>query len=202
MDRIIKAKWIKVSITTALIIFIACIGGIMLRYNREPIKVKAKIGNNNELQVSTEIKPVTQEEQKKIQVHIKGQVKNPGVVVIEEGKRLHDAINIAGGATDTADLDAVNLAAPLRDEQPIYIPAKGETLENADSNQAYSGIININTANRETLMRLPGIGEAISDDIIEYREQNNGFGSIDEVMNVKGIGEKKFDDMKELIAIH
>ncbi len=202
MDKIIKEKWIKVSVVTVLIIFIACIGGIMLRYNREPIKVKAQIGDNNKLQVSTEITPPKTEQVEKIEVHIKGQVNNPGIVVINEGQRLHDAIALAGGATDIADLDAVNLAAPLSDGESKYIPAKGETPISNDSNQEYSGKININTANRETLMRLPGIGEAIAEDMIEYREQNNHFGSIDEIMNVKGIGEKKFDDLKDLINIH
>ena len=113
--------------------------------------------------------------------------------------KLADAVNAAGGLTDFADADAINLAAPLTDGQHVRIPAKDiflmpQNISNADR-------VNINTADAEQLATLKGIGSALAQRIIDYREQNGAFKSIDEIKNVRGIGDKKFAAFKDKITI-
>ena len=138
---------------------------------------------------------------KKISVYISGQVKNISVVELEDdgSLRLVDAVNAAGGLTDFADADAINLAAPLSDGQHVHIPTKDiffmpQNISNAD-------LVNINTADAERLATLKGIGPALAQRIIDYREQNGAFKSIDEIKNVRGIAEKKFAAFKDKITI-
>jgi len=146
-------------------------------------------------------------------IHITGAVKSPGVYQLKSTDRVIDAVKIAGGATEEANLDAVNLAAILRDGQKIIIPyriSKNSIAENNESiykniEEMYSSSntdkININTANASTLQTLPGIGPVLSERIIEYRNQNGLFGIIDDIKDVSGIGEKKFEGIKELICV-
>lgn len=139
-----------------------------------------------------------------IMVHISGQVYNPGLVELPSNSRVIDAVNLAGGLKKDADLDKINLAKKLADEEKIYIPKIGEeetTMENYTNMESSSGDkININTCTKEELTSLPGIGEVLAGRILEYREQNP-FNTIDDIKNVSGIGEKKFESIKELIRI-
>jgi len=143
------------------------------------------------------------EEADEIMVHISGQVYNPGVVVLKPGARLIDAVNLAGGLKKEADLDKINLSKKLSDEEKIYIPKIGEeyidVYESEGSNSS-TGKIDINTCSKEELMSLPGIGEVLADRIIEYREKSR-FKSIEEIMNVSGIGKGRFEDIKDLIIV-
>lgn len=145
---------------------------------------------------------------KKISVYLSGQVKNISVIELEDkgNLRVVDAVNLAGGLTDLADADAVNLAAPLTDGQHIHIPTKEIFLQAPQNSQtpsaANSGdLVNINTADAERLATLKGIGPALAQRIIEYREQNGGFKSVEEIMKVRGIGEKKFAAFKDKVKI-
>ena len=145
---------------------------------------------------------------KKISVYVSGQVKNISVVEFEDTGTLKivDAVNKAGGLTDTADASAVNMAEPLTDGQHIHIPTKEIFLQTpqlaaASSSSSASDIVNINTADAERLATLKGIGPALAQRIIEYREQNGGFKTIDEIKNVRGIGDKKFAAFKDKITI-
>lgn len=137
-----------------------------------------------------------------IMVHISGQVYNPGIVILEPGARLVDAVKAAGGLKKDADLDKINLAKKLSDEEKIYIPKVGEDLQSHESETTSnsSGKININTSTKEELMSLPGIGEVLAERIIEYRNKSK-FKSVEDIMNVSGIGEKKFEDIKDLIVV-
>ena len=141
---------------------------------------------------------------KKISVYVSGQVKNISVVELEDtgNLKLVDAVNLAGGLTDLADTESINMAAPLADGQHIHIPTKEIFLQAKTSPAAAtsSDLVNINTADAERLATLKGIGPALSQRIIEYREQNGGFKSIDEIKNVRGIGQKKFDAFKDKIT--
>lgn len=168
------------------------------------ITEKEEFNNNIQEEETNNI----EEETKMIMVHIVGQVKNPGVINIIEGSRLIEAIEELGGATEDADLDYVNLAQKLRDEEKIYIPKKGEiNKENIIANVNNStqikndDIININTASLEQLKTLSGIGDVIAGNIIEYRESNGGFKSKDEIKEVNRIGDKIYNDIKEKIEI-
>ncbi|MPN48493.1 ComE operon protein 1 [bioreactor metagenome] len=121
---------------------------------------------------------------------------------------MGEALSYVGGALAGADLDAVNLSKKLMDEEKVYIPKIGETIQGAvsesSSGQAGSlnaGKININTAEASELDSLPGIGEAYAKRIIEYRKANGPFKSIEDIKNVTGIGEKRYEAIKDLIMV-
>lgn len=164
----------------------------------------------------------------KIKIYIKGEIKNPGLYEVDANLRLAELIEIAGGETKEADIDRLNLAAVLIDGTTIIIPQKGSeeevvseiaqtdqriyqvgyVPEKSDSSTSQStdkitsGTININTANAAQLMRLPGVGEATANKIVSYRDTSGGFKSIEEIMNVSGIGEKKFESMKQFLRVN
>lgn len=153
-------------------------------------------------------------EEQTIKVHICGQVHNPGVVELPQGAILLDGIEhvvIGGHIEGEANLERVNLARKLTDEEWIYIPKIGEELDDSEiyvlpdtvnNNEGMSsnGRININKASKETLIRLPQIGEVRADSIIEFRKKNE-FSSINEITNVPGIGPAIFDSIKDLITV-
>lgn len=141
-----------------------------------------------------------------IQVHVAGEVKQPGLYHLPEGANVQEAIEAASGATENAGLDLINLATILNDGQRITIPPKSNLQEKIEFPQRSSGLnetklININTANQEELESLPGIGEVKARAIINYRTQNGYFLNLEELMNVEGIGQKTFDQLKDLITI-
>ena len=141
---------------------------------------------------------------KKISVYVSGQVKNISVVELEDNGNLRgvDAVNGAGGLTDLADTAAVNLAEPLTDGQHIHIPTKEIFLQSPQNYSANSSdLVNINTADAERLATLKGIGPALAQRIIDYREQHGAFKTIDEIKNVSGIGEKKFAAFSDKITV-
>ncbi len=170
-------------------------------------------GNIANLEVVNEIA----EEKEKIAVHITGEVKKEGIIYLNQGARIVDAIKEAGGETKQADLSQVNLAYELQDGQKIYIPNKKEKIsqyitENSGNNviiedsntstqKGGSGKVNINTANQSELDRLPGIGPSLAERIIEYREENGNFKNIEDLQNVKGIGDAKFADIKDKVTV-
>lgn len=149
------------------------------------------------------------EQEETITIHITGEVEYPGVVVLKNGDRIVDAIEAAGGETENADLDRLNLAYILSDGDKIHVPNKNDenteteeiTTENAVSRKKETSI-NINTATLEELTQLPGIGEATANKIIEYRKQNGKFKTIEEIKNVPGIGDSKFENLKDKIKIN
>lgn len=133
-------------------------------------------------------------------------MKQPGLYHLPEGANVQEAIEAASGATENAGLDLINLATILNDGQRITIPPKPNLQEKFEFLQRSSGLnetklININTANQEELESLPGIGEVKARAIINYRTQNGYFLNLEELMNVEGIGQKTFDQLKELITI-
>lgn len=138
-------------------------------------------------------------------VCLAGEVKNPGMYTLTEEDRIADAVNAAGGFTENADKDGVNLAQKLEDEQYIYIPNKNEQKpdysDKAASASVFTGVVNINTASSEELQKLPGIGNAIAERIIEYRTAVGGFKSTDEIMNVKGIGDSIYEKIRNNITV-
>lgn len=138
-------------------------------------------------------------------VQISGEVLHPGVYALPAGSRLFDLIEISGGMTEKSDSKQVNQAAVLMDGGAYYIPAQGEVLpvsQNAQMSSLSASIVNINTANLEELMSLPGIGETKALNIIAHREAHGNFKTIEEIMNVSGIGETIFDSIKGLITVN
>lgn len=142
-----------------------------------------------------------------ITIHISGEVKNPGIVNIESDKRLSDAVDKLGGVTENADLNNINLAMKIEDANHYIIPKIGEEIKNNESinnenNNSDSNKVNINNATIEDLDKLPGIGEATANKIINYRKENGDFKSIEELKNVNGIGSKKYEQIKDEITLN
>lgn len=157
-------------------------------------------------------KPVENTQNKIIKVQIKGAIKEPGVYTLNSGERVEDLIKKAGGVTSEADVDKIaSQAKKLRDEECIIIPKKGEegsvTIE-ANKNVISTNIspdnekVNINTAAKEELMKVPGIGEVIADNIIKYRENNGDFMTLEDLKKVDRIGDKTFEKMKEKLEVN
>jgi len=139
-----------------------------------------------------------------IRVHVSGAVHQPDVYELPPGSIVKDAVEAAGGPADDADLDGVNLAVELRDQQQVYVPRQGEMSPispAASGGGASAGPVNINTATAAELETLPGIGPKTADTIIEYREANGPFETIEDIMNVPGIGEGTFEKIKDRIAV-
>ena len=148
-------------------------------------------------------------------LHIVGAVKNPGIVKIKEGSRIVDVIEAVGGITEDADTSKINLAYIVEDGQKIFIPSitdeiteeteyvTSESGDNiiVDDNEGENIMVNINKATQTELETLPGIGPAMALRIIEHREQNGNFENIEEIKNVKGIGDAKFENIKNNICV-
>ena len=175
-------SWLErhgIPIVILLVLLIAAGGGVFL-YKRANIESKPL-----EIVLST---PTSSQE---IVVHITGEVVNPGVYSLEEGDRIADAVEAAGGLTPDADSDAINLALEVEYEDYIHIPRIGETPQR----------VNINTAEAWLLQALPGIGESRAQAIIDYRAENGPFRSIDELKEVPGIGSSTFEEIEDLITV-
>lgn len=140
-------------------------------------------------------------------VYVCGAVSNPGVYELDDGARVYEAVEAAGGMTGNASADSVNLARAAADGEQIYIP----TCEEVQTQGIMPGTesaaadaqkkVNINTASAEELMTLTGIGEAKAESIIRYREENGGFQAIEDLMNISGIKEGVFEKIKDDITI-
>lgn len=153
--------------------------------------------------------PVTEQSKepvkhKNIIIYVSGEVKHPGVVSMVPGSRVIDAVNLLGGTTEMADLRSVNMAAPLVDGQQIHVPGT----EEAGGGPAVTvarrtavGKISINTADVAALDMLPGIGPSTAQKIIDYRTNQGPFASLEDLKNVPGIGENKYNNLKEKITL-
>jgi competence protein ComEA len=161
-----------------------------------------------------------------VTVHVAGAVRKPGVYRFPLSARADDALKAAGGATEKANTDAINLAAKLEDGQQLYVPSKEEqptggaqesgpvnthaTAPDMNRKPASSsgklttpgqGTVNINTASLEELQRLPGVGPSTAEKIIAFRKETGGFTAPEQLMDVSGIGEKKFAKMKPFVRV-
>lgn len=136
-----------------------------------------------------------------IWVHVCGEVKHPGVYSLSAGSRVFDAIEAAGGLTKEADENSLNLAQALEDESKVYVGSKSEAQEGEDSSAASDGKVNLNTADLEELMTLPGIGEVKAQAILNFREQNGGFQKVEDLLNVEGIKEGTFKKLEAFITV-
>ena len=152
------------------------------------------------------------EQEEEIKVHITGEVENEGIITIEKNSRIADVIEEAGGATNEADLSKVNLAYEVKDGQKIYIPNMEEDIEEEYvTEEAGEGVlpeegktngkVNINTAKQTELETLSGIGPSTALKIINYRNENGEFKEIEDIKNVPGIGDSKFENIKDDICV-
>lgn len=197
----------KKLIVICLVVFV-CLG--LSLWQSTPVKLVEGV-----LPTGQEIAPA---EKKGLTVYVSGEVVNPGMYELPAGSRAKDAIEKAGGLTEAANVNKVNLAKKCKDGMQVNVPAltvkqantksrqgstrlTGSAVQRAmQENQAVSGIVNINTADLVSLETLPGVGEATAKQIIDYREQHR-FNKIEEIMKVNGIGPVKFAKMKDFLAV-
>ena len=210
-----------------IILFLICIYFVYSKSDEgEMISSEGRI-ENSIIENNTKEKEEKQEEKNKIIIHITGMISNEGILELEEGSRISDAIEKAGGLKEGADVSQINLAFILSDGMKIHIPNVNDRKEkNEDKTNTYitkeSGVstieetqnqnnvteknktiamVNINKADIKQLQTLPGIGDSTAQKIINYRNENGKFNSIEDIKNVKGIGDSKFVKIKEYITV-
>lgn len=160
--------------------------------------------------------PVQKEQSQNIEVYITGEVNKPGVYQVKTGDRVHEALDLAQ-PTEEANLKVINLARKLQDEEAIVVPSihdaalntpamqEGQSLDTSGgihAEDAAQGKVNINTASVQELdEKLSGIGPTLAGRIVDYRNSNGGFQQIEDLMQVSGIGEKRFADLKDSVSV-
>ena len=210
MNKILKNK--KTIIIIMIPIFF--IGLISLAYFYKDKDEYGVIENTTEQSNSAGSQTQEDKNEEDIYIHITGEVLSPGVIVLPKGSRIIDAIEKGGGVTENADLSKINLVYVLTDGQKLIIPSinderneiENNIITNGESNitQGESngkGKVNINTASQTELETIEGVGPSLANKIIEYRKKNGRYKTIDELKNVSGIGESKYETIKERIEI-
>lgn len=185
----------KIVIAVVVVIIATTVGIYMYKQTQENT---VSYYGNEEQSEETHISQIT--------VHITGAINNPGVIILEEGARIVDALEAAGGETEEADVNRLNLAYVLEDGEKLYIPSKNEEeqeyiTQGKDNMSEGQSKININSAQIEELITLPEVGEATANKIIEYRKENGKFQKIEDLKNVPGIGDSKYENIKTMIRV-
>ena len=201
-----KEKWeswslaVKGAVIAVVLLLLVAVGGLLPK--------KEEAVEETEVVVTTVLAEKTEESatlEAVVFVDIKGEVKKPGVYQMKAGDRVKDAIDAAGGLTEEADSQKVNLAKRLEDQMVIVVPKVGEEAEEipagaTSKEEAKEGKVNINTATVEELKTLKGVGEKKAEAIIEYRKKNGSFKTKEDLMKVRGIGKKLFESFEERIV--
>jgi competence protein ComEA len=200
-----------------ILLLLTLVGGFYLFFSQSEEEILLHLDEGNEIWESTDKEqgnpnPAVQDV-KKILVDVKGAIKSPGVYELDEGMRVNDAIRVAGGLNEDADVTRVNLAAFLADGQVVYIPTVNEeesvwlNLSNSGedpklaNSQGNDSLVNVNTATIEELDALPGIGPSKAKAIIEYREEHGPFTDVKQLGEVSGIGEKTLEKLLPYIRV-
>ena len=193
-------------ILKSIVIFIGLLLFLIIYYiaNQETATVLYEQPNGNGLEIpkeaEEEIIKETERDQS-IMVDIKGAVQNPGVYEVQANMRVHDVVQLAGGLTENADVFSLNLAERVYDEMTIIVMEKGQEIASNSGGNGTSPKVKVNHATKEELMTLPNIGPSKADAIIQYREENGMFQKPEDLMEVSGIGEKTFEQLKDFIQI-
>ena len=202
-----KEKWeswslsAKGAVIAVVLLLLVAVGGLLPKKEEAVEEIEAVVTT-----VLAEKTEVSTTQEAVIFVDIKGAVKNPGVYQMKVGDRVKDALDAAGGLTEEADSQKVNLAKRLEDQMVIVVPKVGEEAEEIPAGATRSkeaskeGKVNINTATVEELKTLKGVGEKKAEAIIEYRKKNGSFQTKEDLMKVRGIGKKLFDSFQERIV--
>lgn len=201
-----KQKIIKIAIAVVIVIL-----AIVYYFSTKEENSYDDILVNNVV-IENKVEEEKQESEKEssfIKVYVAGEVNSPGVIELEEGSRIEDAIQGAGGVKAEANLKNINLAYEVSDGEKIYIPNLSEESEEenvlepntSNSSTNAKGKVNINKATATELTSVPGIGASTAQKIITYREENGKFQTIEDVKKVSGIGDSKFESMKDFIAV-
>ena len=201
-----KEKWeswslsAKAAVIGGILLILVGLGGLFSK-KEESVEETTVV----ETTMLAEKSEVSTTQETVIFVDIKGAVKNPGVYQMKVGDRVKDALEAAGGLTEEADSQKVNLAKRLEDQMVIVVPKVGEESEEIPTGETRKeatkeGKVNINTATVEELKTLKGVGEKKAEAIIEYRKKNGSFQTKEDLMKVRGIGKKLFESFQERIV--
>lgn len=207
MMKFSKREYLFIGVIVLLLFVTAGLSTFSVFFNGEQETEEWNFEEQNEPLAMEETIKEEEKESNIIVVDVKGAVKNPGVYQMEEGDRVVDAIEKAGGVLDEADVNQINFAAILQDEMVVFVPMIGEELEATNYSgtlQAQGdsqGKIRINYATSEELQQIPGIGPAKAEAIIAYREEHGPFQKEEDLLQVSGIGQKSFEKMKEYITV-
>ena len=201
INRLMPSAPAKIGAVALVVLVVAGVGWAAFSSMRAPaFEVHA-----DEAVAPSSSEPETVEVKAQVYVYVTGAVANPGVYSLDEGLRVRDAVEAAGGLTEDADASTVNLARVLSDGEHIALPTKAEVetalAQGSAGGAAASSLVNINTADASALETLSGVGSATAQAIISDREQNGPFSTIEDLMRVDGIGEKKFAKLKDSICV-
>jgi len=180
----------------------------VLKINGDVCDVESEMGKENCLNSVSEPEKIDISSKNKIVIDVSGAVVEPGLYYFGDGARVNDVLSSAGGLDGDVDLEWVqkelNLARLISDGEKLYIPFEGEYDEDSDLvdiSAENPGLISINNGDVEELSKLSGIGDSTAKKIIEYRDKSGGFSSIEEIMEVPGVGEKMFSEIQNQIEI-
>lgn len=180
------------------------IGLYYFNYNKTEDYNNISFSNHKSDRIDNEEKNDDKQDEK-IFVDVKGAVKNPGVFETTKDKRIKDLIDVAGGLLDDADTSTLNLSQKVKDQMVIYVLKHGEKpkqMSEIGTTSSSSGeVININTANKEQLMKISGVGKTKAEAIIEHREKNGDFKKKEDITKVRGIGKATFEKIKDKIEV-
>lgn len=167
--------------------------------------VMSETEEGKNIEVDSDTSDSRKDKEETVWVDIKGAIGRPGVYEVRVGERAVDVIELAGGLLDIADKNQVNLAMKVVDEMVLYIPSIGESDEDMPTMVTLTkqdSTLNLNTASETELQTLPGIGPSKASAIIEYRETIGSFKTIEDLMEISGIGNKTFEKLKEHISVY
>jgi competence protein ComEA len=211
-ERLNKYRiWVIIGVVAAVLVF------WLLYQHQNNLKRSAELQKTDQLfskqqkSNGTSKSPISKQNSlpSELVIDVKGAVRNPGIYHAQASDRVIDGIKQAGGFSNKADRDKINLAQKLADEMVIYVPEKGEEMQasaggatgTVSGQQGSAEVVNVNTADEEAMQNLPGIGPAKAKAIIQYREEHGPFSSLDELTNVSGIGDKSLEKMKPNMSL-
>lgn len=204
MKQSIMRRLISVAFGIVTIILTGCSFSV-------PVREESQTDSTGIVRRVTEERQIEDTEEREIYIHVCGCVKKPGLYRLRSGARTQEAVDAAGGFSEKANQTAWNLAEVLQDGMQVYIPSKDEAKEALNeepsskkdlSASQKESTVNINTASKEELMTLPGIGESKAAAIIACREEKGSFTSIEGIKDVAGIGDGIFNRLKDLITVN
>ena len=193
------------SIILAFVCSLVVIIGMLFYFNQSKTEDYSGVSfSNPSNETNNKDEKAEDKHDEKIFVDVKGAVKHPGVFETTKDKRVKDLIEEAGGLLDDADTSTLNLSQKVKDQMVIYVLKHGEKpkqISDGGSSSSNTDVININTANKERLMKISGVGKTKAEAIISYREKNGDFKKKEDITKVRGIGKATFEKIKDKIEV-